>query len=116
MTKIDNRGDMPTKYNQRKTFRVLAAAMMVTLTAACSVGPDYKQPVTDFPAGWNDPQGKALWPTTTWWYGFSSPELNDKPIVAKIKRINAKVKRTILSIADDFFNKATTIEKETSIS
>jgi CHAD domain-containing protein len=47
---------------------------------------------------------------------FSSPELNDKPIVAKIKRINAKVKRTILSIADDFLNKATTIEKETSIS
>lgn len=43
---------------------------------------------------------------------FSSPELNDKPVVSKIKKINANVKRRIRLIASDFLHKATTIEKE----
>lgn len=41
---------------------------------------------------------------------FSSPELDDKPIVAKINRKNAGIKHTITSMADDFLNKATTVE------
>lgn len=41
---------------------------------------------------------------------FSSPELNDKPVVAKINRKNAGIKHTITSLADDFLNKATTVE------
>jgi len=40
---------------------------------------------------------------------FSLPELNDKPIVAKIKRINAGVKRNITTLSEDFLKKATTI-------
>ncbi|MDF2432112.1 MAG: hypothetical protein JWP44_1743 [Mucilaginibacter sp.] len=43
---------------------------------------------------------------------FSSPELNDKPVVTKIKKINANVERKIRSIANDFLHKATTREKE----
>jgi CHAD domain-containing protein len=46
---------------------------------------------------------------------FSSPQLNDKPVATKIKRINAGVKRTILSIADDFMKKATTVENTVAI-
>ena len=41
---------------------------------------------------------------------FSSPELNDKPTVTKIKRKNVGVKRSITSLADDFLKKATTVE------
>jgi CHAD domain-containing protein len=41
---------------------------------------------------------------------FSSPELNDKPVVSKIKRKNAGIKRSITSLAEDFMKKATTIE------
>ena len=41
---------------------------------------------------------------------FSTPELNDKPIVAKIKKVNSSVKRSITNLADDFLKKATTIE------
>ena len=41
---------------------------------------------------------------------FSTPELNDKPIVTKIKRLNSGVKRSITNLADDFLRKATTIE------
>jgi len=38
---------------------------------------------------------------------FSLPELNDKPIVNKIKRVNSGVKRNINKLAKDFLNKAT---------
>jgi CHAD domain-containing protein len=41
---------------------------------------------------------------------FSLPELNDKPIVTKIKRVNAGVKRSITALAEDFLRKATTVE------
>ncbi len=41
---------------------------------------------------------------------FSLPELNDKPIVTKIKRLNTGVKRSIARLAEDFLNKATTLE------
>jgi len=38
---------------------------------------------------------------------FSSPELNDKPIVTRINRLNAAVKRNISLLADDFLKKST---------
>jgi CHAD domain-containing protein len=41
---------------------------------------------------------------------FSLPELNDKPIVNKIKRINTGVQRNISTLAADFLKKATTLE------
>jgi len=41
---------------------------------------------------------------------FSSPELNDKPVVTKINRKNAGIKRNITSLAEDFMKKATTVE------
>jgi CHAD domain-containing protein len=43
---------------------------------------------------------------------FSTPELNDIPVVAKINRKNAGVKRKITTLADDFFKKATTAVPE----
>jgi CHAD domain-containing protein len=41
---------------------------------------------------------------------FSSPEINDKPVVTKIKRKNVGIKRTITSLAEDFLQKATTVK------
>jgi len=46
---------------------------------------------------------------------FSSPELNDKAIVGKIKRLNAKVKRGITTLTEDFLTKATTVEPALNI-
>jgi CHAD domain-containing protein len=37
---------------------------------------------------------------------FSSPELNDRPVVTKIKRKNAGIKRGIMSLTADFLKKA----------
>jgi CHAD domain-containing protein len=42
---------------------------------------------------------------------FLSPELNDKPIAAKIRRKNAAIKRNITLLTEDFLNKATTVEE-----
>jgi CHAD domain-containing protein len=42
---------------------------------------------------------------------FSSPELNDKQVVTKLKRKNAGIKRNITSLADDFLKKATTVDE-----
>ncbi|CAN5446850.1 hypothetical protein BH09BAC6_BH09BAC6_04520 [soil metagenome] len=41
---------------------------------------------------------------------LASPELNDKPLIAKIKRQNVKVKHKIIKLADNFWKKATTLE------
>ena len=41
---------------------------------------------------------------------FASPELNDKPVVTKINRKNAGVKRSITLMADDFLKKAMTAD------
>jgi len=39
---------------------------------------------------------------------FASPELNDQPVVVKINKKNAGVKRRITTLANDFIRKATT--------
>jgi CHAD domain-containing protein len=41
---------------------------------------------------------------------FSSPEFNDKPVVTRIKRKNAGIKRTITFLAEDFLKKVATVE------
>jgi len=46
---------------------------------------------------------------------FSLPELNDKPIVNKIKRVNSGVKRSIASLSKDFLKKATTIDQTVKV-
>lgn len=45
---------------------------------------------------------------------FSSPEVNDQPVVTLIKRKNAGVKRKIKRLADDFLRKATFINGQTN--
>jgi len=42
---------------------------------------------------------------------FSSPELNDKPVISKITRMNSGVKRRISTLAKNFLKKAMTIER-----
>jgi multidrug efflux system outer membrane protein len=45
--------------------------------AGCSVGPDYKRPTTETPAAWlTTGQGAAAWPSTDWWRGFGSTQLD----------------------------------------
>src|SRR5258708_37835501 len=43
---------------------------------------------------------------------FSSPEINDKPVVTKINRKNAKVRRNITSLTGDFLQQASADEQK----
>lgn len=53
--------------------------LVAFLLAACSLGPDYKQPALEIPAEWRatPATAKQAWPSAEWWRGFGSPELND---------------------------------------
>jgi len=79
-------------------FKIILFAGLLASLGACSVGPDYKRPATDAPAAWNDQQGRALWPTTTWWYGFSSPELNT--LIAKAQQGNFDIAAAVARVQE----------------
>jgi multidrug efflux system outer membrane protein len=60
----------------RSKFRVFAIALAVTV-GACSVDTAYKRPNLEIPATWRDEQAKTpAWPSTDWWRGFGSPQLD----------------------------------------
>jgi NodT family efflux transporter outer membrane factor (OMF) lipoprotein len=50
----------------------------VSLLAGCDIGHDYKRPTLDIPEAYRaTPEtAAAAWPSTDWWRGFRSPELN----------------------------------------
>jgi len=49
----------------------------VTLTG-CNIGPEYKRPDVSIPTTWQESHDSktAKWPSTDWWHGFGSPDLN----------------------------------------
>ena len=48
------------------------------LVAACDLGPDYQRPDTPAPQAWRSPPPPSveLWPSSDWWQGFGSPQLD----------------------------------------
>lgn len=54
---------------------VLAGLLML---AACNLGPRYRHPNIPPPSAWRgeEVEGPAAWPSSEWWQGFSSPQLN----------------------------------------
>jgi NodT family efflux transporter outer membrane factor (OMF) lipoprotein len=43
----------------------------------CKLGPEYQAPGLDVPGNWRaETSGGPLWPSSTWWKGFGSHELN----------------------------------------
>src|SRR6266481_607459 len=62
----------------KKCGRVIALVAAAGLgLAGCSVGPDYERPQTETPAAWlSARQDLAAWPSTDWWRGFGSTQLD----------------------------------------
>ncbi len=59
-----------------RTHRI-AAWMLATALAGCSLGPRPAAPVPVAPAAaWNGQEDAAGWPSTDWWKAFGSPELD----------------------------------------
>ena len=53
------------------------ALLAALLLAGCAVGPAYRAPVAETPAGWRaTDSAAAIWPAAGWWRGFGSPELD----------------------------------------
>jgi len=51
--------------------------LLITLTAGCAVGPDYKRPVTETPPAWRvEYTYSAEVANTRWWQQFDDPALN----------------------------------------
>ena len=60
----------------RGRSKALATALAVML-GACSVDTTYKRPNLDIPATWRDEHAPSpAWPSTDWWRGFGSPDLD----------------------------------------
>ena len=74
----------------------ILSVSIIGLTS-CALGPEYSRPPTPVPSAWNDQQGNAaVWPSTAWWYGFSSPELNN--LITKAQRGNLDIAAAIARV------------------
>ncbi|HUH84473.1 MAG TPA: efflux transporter outer membrane subunit [Stellaceae bacterium] len=63
--------------------RTCLAVVGVLLCAGCDLGPDYRRPPLDVPAGWQQAAGGAVWPAADWWRGFGSAELDQLMVEAQ---------------------------------
>jgi outer membrane protein, multidrug efflux system len=63
--------------------KLTIAVLLALLAGGCTVGPDYKRPTVDTPAGWrlSEQDAKAL-ADAAWWRQFNDPVLNDLITVA----------------------------------
>src|SRR5271170_4984669 len=77
----------------------LAIILTVGLTA-CSVGPEYKRPNIAAPANWhtNEEEASIAWPSTTWWQGFSSPQLNE--FITQAQRANDDIAAAVARVQE----------------
>jgi outer membrane protein, multidrug efflux system len=77
----------------------LAIILTVGLTA-CSVGPEYKRPNIAAPANWhtNEEEARIAWPSTTWWQGFSSPQLNE--FITQAQRANDDIAAAVARVQE----------------
>ncbi len=74
----------------RRTGR-FAAVALATALAGCSLSPDYKAPEMATPQRYDSPVADAgAWPSTEWWQGFGSNELNSLIAQAQLNSTNLK--------------------------
>jgi outer membrane protein, multidrug efflux system len=52
------------------------ALAILLLLGGCDVGPDLQPPAAAAPAHWTQSVDAAAWPSTQWWTGFGSPQLD----------------------------------------
>jgi NodT family efflux transporter outer membrane factor (OMF) lipoprotein len=86
--------------DHRSRLAILLA--LVSLTAACTVGPDYKQPVVEVPDVWEQnavegvEQGEAA--IQTWWENLGDPQLVD--LLERAEDANLDLRQAIARISE----------------
>jgi NodT family efflux transporter outer membrane factor (OMF) lipoprotein len=75
-------GIWPATWNPRgnKSFLLLffkkEVFLACLLLSGCGVGPPYQRPTLDMPSAFSSPAHGTAGPSTDWWHGFGSPELD----------------------------------------
>ncbi|HTT01344.1 MAG TPA: efflux transporter outer membrane subunit [Steroidobacteraceae bacterium] len=77
----------PQQVSHASAARTLWAMVLALGLGACSLGPAYRKPDIPPPAAWQaSTQEPVAWPSTEWWRGFKSAELDD--LIAGAERAN----------------------------
>jgi multidrug efflux system outer membrane protein len=75
-----------------------AISLLVMPLAGCSLGPAYSKPQTEVPPAYRATLASAAtaWPSTTWWRGFRSPELDR--LIADARANNLDIQAAIARV------------------
>lgn len=68
-------------------FRGISIGLLAFALGGCSLGPMFRKPATE-DVGWRAGPQVAVWPSTTWWRGFGSAELNDLILAAQADNLD----------------------------
>ena len=85
--------------------RLLIGFLPIVPLMGCDIGPDYHRPQTDTPfaftsPGATNPEGNGLapaWPSSTWWQGFQSPELDT--LITQAEAHNYSIQSAIAAVS-----------------
>jgi multidrug efflux system outer membrane protein len=85
--------------------RLLIGFLPILPLMGCDVGPDYHRPQIDTPLTFTSPgaadpaaDGPApIWPSSTWWQGFQSPELD--ALIAEAEARNYTIQSAIAAVS-----------------
>jgi NodT family efflux transporter outer membrane factor (OMF) lipoprotein len=84
--------------------RLLIGFLPILPLMGCDVGPDYHRPAVDTPFAFTAPgatrpgDGPApIWPSSTWWQGFQSPELDS--LIAAAEAHNYTIQSAIAAVS-----------------
>jgi multidrug efflux system outer membrane protein len=77
----------------------LAGCLMALVLASCSLGPRYRRPEIAPPDRWltTSDAAAAEWPTTDWWRGFDSADLD--AFIAEAQRANDDLRAAIARVS-----------------
>jgi outer membrane protein, multidrug efflux system len=91
------RGRVPRAAARLRRAGALACTT-AALLAACSLGPRYHKPDVPPPDHWvtaSDPAA-AQWPSTDWWHGFNSPDLD--ALISEAQRANDDLRAAVARV------------------
>ena len=68
----------------------IGLAALTSLLTGCNLGPDYRKPALDIPAQFRATARTAAadWPSSEWWRGFRSPQLNQLETQAQARNFD----------------------------
>ena len=85
--------------------RLLIGFLPILPLMGCDVGPDYHRPQVDTPFAFTSPGATSpdgagpapVWPSSTWWQGFQSPELD--ALIAEAEARNYTIQSAIAAVS-----------------